>query len=205
MPCKNHPLVEDGLSYCSRCGQRFCRDCVVEIGGFVYCASCKQEAVGDLRAGLPAVGLELASVGRRFAALFIDSLLLSVPLMVLLFAALFSFGVLSPKAGQQPNPVAILAIEGVFWLAMLAGWILYEGLMLRSGGQTLGKKALGIKVVSPGGAEISAGQAFGRAALRQLLGLVPCLGLVNYLVAFGQERTCIHDMGARTRVINWTS
>ena len=60
-----------------------------------------------------------------------------------------------------------------------------------------------IKVVTAGGGELTSGQAWGRAASRQILGIVPCLGLIDYLVAFGQERTTIHDMMAKTRVVNW--
>ena len=42
-----------------------------------------------------------------------------------------------------------------------------------------------------------------RALSRQLLSMVPCLGLIDYLVALGQERTCIQDIMAKTRVVNW--
>jgi uncharacterized RDD family membrane protein YckC len=207
MPCQNHPLVEEGLLYCSRCGRQFCADCRVEIGGFVQCADCKQEVMRDLRAGLPAGppgALELASVGRRFAALVIDSFVIGLPLMALLFSAFAAVGLLKPSYGKRPiEALVVLGLEGGFWLLMIVGWILYEGLMLRARGQTVGKRVLGLKVVSPGGARLTGGQAFGRAAMRQLLAVVPCLGLVNYLFAFGPERTCIHDMAARSRVITW--
>ena len=79
-----------------------------------------------------------------------------------------------------------------------------EGFMLSRGGQTIGKKAMNIKVVTAEGAEMTKAQAWGRVAARQVLGLVPCLGLIDYLVAFGQERTTIHDMMAKTRVVNWS-
>jgi uncharacterized RDD family membrane protein YckC len=204
MPCKNHPLVDEPLLYCSRCGQPFCTNCVVQIGSRLYCAACKQETLGDLRAGVPASGLALASVGRRFAALFLDGLIINLPLTLAFVAAMLRFapgGTLG--RGRPLEPMLVLSLEGALMLAMLVVWVLYEGLMLRRDGQTLGKKALQLKVVSAEGGPLSQGQAFGRAAMRQLLGFVPCLGLINYLTAFGEQRTCIHDMAARTRVVNW--
>jgi uncharacterized RDD family membrane protein YckC len=204
MPCKNHPLVEEPLVRCSRCGEAFCPNCIVEIRGSPYCAVCKSETLGDLRSGIPASGLDLASVGRRFGALFLDGLILSFPLLAIIAAVFFAMGAFSGIAeGKPPDPRVILAMEGVMILVLFAAWILYEGLMLSRGGQTLGKKAMHVRVVSAEGGQLSAGQAFGRAAMRQVLGFVPCLGLVDYLTAFGEQRTCIHDMIVRTRVINW--
>jgi len=204
MPCKNHPLVEEPLVRCARCGETFCPNCVVEIGGSPYCAPCKGELLGDLRSGRPATGPDLASIGRRFAAIFLDGLIIGLPMTAVVFGLFFAFGLFSDLAkGRPPDPAVFWPLEGVFLLVGFVVWVLYEGLLLRRNGQTLGKKAMRIRVVSAGGGPVSDGQAFGRAAMRQVLGIVPCLGLVNYLTAFGQERTCIHDMAARTRVVNW--
>jgi uncharacterized RDD family membrane protein YckC len=204
MPCKNHPLVEEPLVRCARCGETFCPNCIVEIGGSPYCAVCKGEILGDLRSGRPAAGPELASIGRRFLAIFLDGLLLGLPLAAVVFGVFASLGLFSGiSEGKAPDPALFWAMEGVLFLGAFVSWVLYEGLMLRRAGQTLGKKAMHIRVVSAEGGPLSPGQAFGRAAMRQVLGIVPCLGLVNYLTAFGQQRTCIHDMVARTRVITW--
>jgi uncharacterized RDD family membrane protein YckC len=204
MPCKNHPLVEEPLVRCARCGEAFCPNCIVEIGGSPYCAVCKGEILGDLRSGRPAAGPELASIGRRFGALFLDGLILGLPLAAVVFGLFASLGLFSGiSQGKPPDPTLFWTMEGVLFLGAFVSWVLYEGLMLSRTGQTLGKKAMHIRVVSAEGSPLSQGQAFGRAAMRQVLGVVPCLGLVNYLTAFGEQRTCIHDMAARTRVINW--
>lgn len=202
MPCKNHPYVEDRLTRCSRCAEAFCPDCIVEIGGMPYCLSCKTESMRDLRSGVPLSGLDMATIGRRFGAIFLDGLILTVPLVLVVLLLLLPLGLI--EAGDETIP-PYLAIFGNIFVSLLAGaaYILYEGLMLAAGGQTVGKKAMRIKVVTAEGGDISSGQAWGRAVSRQLLGLVPCLGLVDYLVAFGKERTCIHDMMAKTRVVNW--
>jgi uncharacterized RDD family membrane protein YckC len=202
MPCKNHPFVEDRLTRCSRCAEAFCPDCIVEIGGLPYCLSCKTESMRDLRSGVPLGELDLASVGHRFGALVIDFLITTLPIMVVAFLVLIPFGLIEAEEQVIPTSLAIVT-NLLVALGGVAIKILYEGLMLASGGQTVGKKAMKVKVVTAEGGEITTGQAWGRAASRQILGVVPCLNLVNYLVAFGQEHTTIHDMMAKTRVVNW--
>jgi uncharacterized RDD family membrane protein YckC len=203
MPCKNHPFVEDHLTRCSICAEAFCPDCIVEIGGLPYCLSCKTETMRDLRSGVPTRELDLATIGRRFAALWLDGIIIGVPLMIVVFVLLVPLGILDepPNNADYIQPLMFM-YNGVTTLLLLGSYILYEGLMLSAGGQTLGKKALNIKVVTLDGGEISRGQAWARAIMRQILSFVPCLGLVDYLVAFGQERSCVHDIVAKTRVVN---
>ena len=199
MPCKNHPFIEDNLTRCSRCAEAFCPDCIVEIGGQPYCLTCKTESMRDLRSGVPVHELDMASIGRRFVALMIDGLVLAIPFILLVIVVAVPMGLM----GTEENmPLALFA---QLVLSMMLGtvYILYEGLMLASGGQTVGKKAMSLKVVTAEGNDIARSQAWTRAVSRQLLGLVPCLGLVDYLVAFGQEKTCVHDIMAKTRVVNW--
>jgi uncharacterized RDD family membrane protein YckC len=199
MPCKNHPLVEDRLTRCSICAEAFCPDCIVEIGGVPYCLSCKTETMRDLRSGVPIRELDLATIGRRFGALWIDGLIIGVPLMIVIFVLLVPLGVVDEPDNAMPF---FFIYNGITTVLLLGAYIVYEGLMLGSGGQTVGKKAFHIKVVTLDGGEISRSQAWTRAAMRQILSFVPCLGLVDYLVAFGQERSCVHDIVAKTRVVN---
>jgi uncharacterized RDD family membrane protein YckC len=75
----------------------------------------------------------------------------------------------------------------------------YEGLFLQWNGQTIGKRALGIMVVKSDGAGISAGQAWGRAAMRLVLGFC---WLVDYVPAFFvKDKRCLHDLAASTWVV----
>jgi uncharacterized RDD family membrane protein YckC len=194
--CRNHWDVVEGLRPCSRCGQVFCRDCLVDIQGHPYCAHCKNEQILDVRSGVPMGSLSLASVGRRFGALLIDRLIIGIP-----FGILFAMGLLAGSASERFSPEAIIAMQPLTYLVIVIMFI-YEGLMLSSRGQTVGKIALNIKVVRPDGSDISTGQAWGRAAMRQVL--VSCLCVFNYLPAFfTQEKTALHDMVATTRVVNW--
>lgn len=205
MPCKNHPLVEDRLTRCAVCTEAFCPDCVVAIGGLPYCMDCKSEMVLDLLSGVPLQSLDLASILRRFAAIFVDGLILTLPLILIFILTLVPMLVSGTEIEDVEGlPAFMPIINGVLTLLWMILIVAYEGLMLSlMKGQTLGKKMLHVKVVTAEGIPISRGQAWGRALIRQFFGLVPCLGVVDYLVAFGVERTCVHDILAKTRVINW--
>lgn len=197
MPCVNHPLVEEPLTRCSRCGRDFCPDCFVRIGGLPYCAPCKEERILDLRSGVSEVS-NLASLARRAAAILLDFLLLWIPFIPV---ALLLIPTLDATTG--PEIFLLLSTQLSLSVGYLVASILYEGLMIARGGQTLGKKLLKIKVVTPEGNDLTRGQAWGRAAIRQVLGMVPCIGMVDYLAAFGEERACLHDLVVRSRVVNW--
>jgi uncharacterized RDD family membrane protein YckC len=204
MPCKNHPLVEDRLTRCAVCTEAFCPDCIVEIGGLPYCMEHKTEMLLDLLSGVPPMSLDMASILRRFAAMFVDGLVLSLPLVIIAFLFILPMGGMEEVFNRATRISPVLPLlNGAVTLVWMALVIAYEALMLAARGQTVGKKALGIKVVTADGGPISRGQAWGRALIRQVFGLVPCLGLIDYLVAFGSERTCIHDILAKTRVVNW--
>lgn len=200
--CKNHPDLYYGVVRCSRCRDWICPNCRVEIEGRPYCAECKSEYLRDLRAGVTGIGvaqLNLASVGRRFGALFLDGLIFTIPYAAfMIYVAVTA----SPEAAGSDDIAAgpvIGIILVVLWLT--AGRVVYEGLMLSRGGQTLGKRALSLKVVTPEGHDLRPGQAWGRALMR--LVLENCLSFVNYIPAlFTKEKTAIHDLVAKTRVID---
>ena len=187
MPCTNHPSIEGPLWQCSRCGRPFCMDCIVQIGGQTYCADCKAEAMRDIRSGVSTARLELASMGRRFVALFIDNLLVFMPIWILFMAVAIPMGLFAGEQSEEQLTWLLVGLQVVLGLGMLVIWILYEGTMLSRGGQTLGKKWMGLKVVTPEGNDITRGQAYSRAAIRQVL-YIFCF-IIDYLPAFGQERT----------------
>src|SRR6476659_7576900 len=138
LSCRNHPDVADGLRYCSRCGQAFCPDCLVTIRGTSYCATCKREQLLALSSGVDRNVLELAGIGRRFGALFLDGLLLSLPVIVISV-----LGVAIATSSKDFNPLLIQPAM----LGVIALYVVYEALMVGSRGQTLGKMAMKIKVV----------------------------------------------------------
>lgn len=65
-PCANHPGVE-ATRTCAGCRREFCDGCVVELGGWTYCGSCKNAAVAASQTvqefKLPREALTYAIVG----------------------------------------------------------------------------------------------------------------------------------------------
>jgi len=195
MTCVNHPGAVGSIVRCSRRFNPFCQDCLVRLQGRPFCANCKLEHVRDVASGVDASRLALATIGRRFAALFIDGLILGLPLFILMMIFMFGTGVFT--GGDKETPLWINFIG----LGQIPVWIVYEGIMLSRRGQTLGKIAMNLKVVRADGTDISTGQAWGRAAVRSLL--ASFLSLLNYIPALvTKEKTCLHDMAAKTRVVS---
>ncbi len=190
MICRNHVDVSEGVRRCARCGATFCRDCLVDISGRPYCATCKTEQLLDVRSGVQAGVLDYASIIRRFGASFVDGLLMWIPIGIML--ALFGMRALSARVNGAWN----------FWFLLpTLITVSYQALMLAARGQTLGKMALKVKVVSPDGSEISTGQAWGREIIRAVLGF---FYVIDYIPAlFTKEKTTLHDLAAKTRVVNW--
>lgn len=150
----------------------------------------------------------LAERGTRFLAALIDSLLMfgaAVPGIVLMFVAFEGidrnpFGMLS--GSYETILLPILAV-GLLVLVFQS----YQWYLVTTTGQSLAKKWMGIKIVRTDGSPCG----FVNGVL--LRSWVPYLvsnfipvagrlfGLVNVLFIFGEERRCLHDHIASTRVI----
>lgn len=92
--------------------------------------------------------------------------------------------------------IAVLLVYAV----VIVGAIAYFAVMESSQYQgTLGKMALGLKVVDMQGRRISFGRALGRT-LGKILSTIPCdLGFL--LAAFTEKKQALHDMIAGTLVM----
>jgi uncharacterized RDD family membrane protein YckC len=155
------------------------------------------------------VGAPLASWGSRVGAWFIDLVVvIGIFLVVLLVIALIAGGLSELSEG------AAIVTAIVFGLTFVAALFFYAPLlMMREGphnGQTLGKQAIGIKVVRDNGQPMS----FGWSALREVVlkGLVPAVlngffigwlvQLVDYLwPLWDDENRALHDMVVSTHVV----
>lgn len=212
MQCTNHPEVDQDIVRCLRCQQPFCPDCVVMLRGYWYCGPCKTEQVRDIQSGTTTV-FELATIGRRFVAALLDSLIVGAVMMVFMVPFFFVIGGAAAMSGSGGQPseaataalgVSVVVMYAVILLASIAVPLVYEALMLARRGQTLGKMALSIQVVTAEGTMLSKGQAWGRAAMKVGLSqFCSCVGLLaDYLPAFFTvEKTTLHDMAPRTRVV----
>jgi uncharacterized RDD family membrane protein YckC len=139
---------------------------------------------------------ELASWGRRLVALSLDSLILAA-------AVLFAVSL----GGVSPDRLNDLLIEGDT-VVLLAVFILpeaiYETVMIGSRNQTLGKMAVGIKVV---GADDRAPIGYARAFRRWLTttalwALFTVPGIIDHLWPLRDRRNqTFHDKFARSVVV----
>lgn len=194
MICRNHVDVSEGVHRCARCGGTYCGNCLVNIAGQPYCATCKTEQLLDVRSGVDRTTLRYSGFWQRAGAYMLDYLIQLVA-MYAIFIPVGIIGAVSSKGGEPGLWFLLLYPVG------FAVVISYEALMLSmKNGQTVGKMALRIRVVRPDGSPITKGQAWGRAAMRLVLG---CLVIVDYLVYFfTEEKTTLHDMTAKTRVVD---
>jgi uncharacterized RDD family membrane protein YckC len=136
----------------------------------------------------------LAGWWRRVGATLVDGLVLTIPLLVIVGVA----------GGPGIGPLEVIIAMGFF--APLLTSIYAPLLLMRRGvhnGQTLGKQALGIRVVRGTAQPVT----FGAGALRELigktiLGFVPFYGLVDSLFPLGDgNRQALHDKVASTYVV----
>jgi uncharacterized RDD family membrane protein YckC len=132
-------------------------------------------------------------LGRRIGAAIID--LGIVILIVLLVGGIIG----NDTAAGAPDSARFGTLDRLFILLLSFGyyWVLEAGW-----GQTLGKRALGIKVVRADGSKPGVGATFVRTLLRAIDGL-PGFYLVGLIaiLATGERRQRLGDMAAKTRVV----
>lgn len=140
----------------------------------------------------------LATLGQRLGAFLADLGLMLVACSPLFVGA----GMLDqPNDTSEPSTLGLVLI-GLGCL-ILFGLLLYNVILLSTKGQSLGKKILGIRIVNyeddnnPGFVKA----VLLRIAVNKLIAIIPLYGLVDICAIFGQERRCIHDLIAGTRVV----
>lgn len=133
---------------------------------------------------------------RRWAAFFLDSLILGIPIailaMVLGMAMTGSDLLTSSQSGT---------FQAVYYLMMfLAKPLYYAGMESSASQATLGKMALGIKVTDESGHRLSFGHALGRWFAAALSYITLYIGFL--MAAFTDRKRALHDMVASTLVVD---
>ena len=153
--------------------------------------------VAAVRAEYPAAAGSdaLASRGSRLAASLIDGL----AAVVILLPALVSIVFVGENESLSSAGVLFAVLSGIAFL----GFAVYQLSMLVREGQTLGKKSMNIRIVNYSDGQIpSAGRLLGmRYIVNSLLGNIPFYTFLDVLLIFGNERRCIHDYLAGTKVV----
>ena len=155
----------------------------------------------------PVEELALAPIARRAGARVIDAGLLGI----VGFAVILPFMVAAVGLDEPGNHGKD---AGVWSGPALFGWVVvvavipfaYEALQLAFWGQTLGKRALGLRVIAETGEPMTPSQAVGRAAVNNVLYLFGCgVGtLMAYLWAIWDRplNQALHDRLTGTVVVD---
>jgi uncharacterized RDD family membrane protein YckC len=185
---------------CSICGKGFSEDALIDFEGSKVCAGCKPDFIQQIKENAELVGVSVmryAGFWRRAGAVFIDGIIIYVANLPIGFV----FGIMTPmmQDGNGKPSGAFWAAFGVMYICQLVIPAVYMILMHGKYGATLGKKALGIKVVMSDGSPISYGRATGRYFAYLLSGLILYVGYI--MAGFDDEKRALHDHLCNTRVI----
>jgi uncharacterized RDD family membrane protein YckC len=173
-----------------------------------------QASISSLDAGVVAGGrIVHAGLWKRFAASVIDSFIttiltyaLLIPLMLLSFGSLGALGAMGAEGDSPVAAGASVAMLLLMYPIMFAIPSLYFGWMQSSSMQaSLGKMAIGIKVVRGDGTRVSFWRAFLRSLFYVVFTTVTCgLGALisGLMAALTERKQALHDMIFDTLVVD---
>jgi uncharacterized RDD family membrane protein YckC len=196
------------IRYCSQCGQPSPLDQLARFGDTLVCPNCKNTYVQKIREGVAPFRPAFVYGGFwiRFAAVFIDGIILGVASGAVQLLLVGSVYRPLPGMREQLPPDQVLAVLGaamgtlaISMLVNIAIGSTYEAVFISRVGATPGKMVLGLKVVRPNGAPVSLGRAFGRYFAKILSSLTFCIGYI--IAGFDSEKRAMHDMIVDTRVV----
>lgn len=155
-----------------------------------------------------------ASYGKRFAAFIVDSLLIGIAV-----AMMFEYLGLGPDQSQavdmqtliknMAEKVNALSKEQRFFVLIFPYimFFVFHGYSLFHSGQTIGKRLLGIAIVTMDNQKPPFGPLILHRYFSQwIVGMLPGLGFLlrvaDILLIFRSDRRCVHDLLAKTKVID---
>lgn len=148
----------------------------------------------DPLAGMP----PLANRFKRLVARIIDGLIVSIPISVVFSLSTRNYDPWNDQARSTSLSIIVAVV-----------YFVYEGLMLTTRGQTVGKMLMRIRVAMLDNGAIPEGRpGWTRAAVYSLPEIVPCCGFVFWLVNVlwctwdKPYHQCVHDKAARTVVVS---
>ena len=185
---------------CHECGTVVPKENAIQYGSIWVCANCKPVFVQKLREGarVPvsvAPGqLDYAGFWIRFAAKFIDGLILGV--VVLLPIMILSF---RQTTGSSTNLRTELIFQGIINLGYFMANLAFNTFFVGRFGATPGKMACSLRIVRSDGSKVSYGRALGRAFAEILSGMLCYIGYI--IAAFDDQKRALHDHMCDTRVV----
>ena len=148
----------------------------------------------------------LADRGTRLGAALLDGLVFGIPIFFAAMAAAIALPAYQSSHRTGAPPSLALWAGGLLALAGIVVVIVINCVLLHRYGQTIAKRWLSIKVVRSDGSRCPLGRIF---LLRWLpvtaIGAIPYAGfimrLVDPLMIFREDRRCLHDLIADTKVV----
>jgi uncharacterized RDD family membrane protein YckC len=183
---------------CSQCGRALAQSDLVHIAGSWVCADCKPAFLSRVLAGGAAVTSKWHYAGFwiRVVARLIDGIALGVAQA---FIALLFFGTFGAQFMPRVVRSAPAGRRLSFHVLAYAIAIAYETVFLRYQGATLGKMALGLRVVRSDGESLGWGIALGRYFMHLVSYIILFIGFI--MAGFDDEKRALHDRVCDTRVI----
>jgi len=144
----------------------------------------------------------LADLGKRFLGVLVDGLF-GFALVVPGYAMMVVSSMNNP---EQPPPIFFVGL-GLLLVGGLVSFVV-QIYLLATRSQTLGKFVMKTQIV-----DINTGKPAGlvntlvlRLVVNGIIGAIPCIGLIYSIVdicfIFREDRRCIHDLIASTRVVD---
>ncbi|MEM6514143.1 MAG: RDD family protein [Pseudomonadota bacterium] len=146
---------------------------------------------------------ELAGRWSRLWGAIIDGIAISLVFIPILFA----LGYYENIEEQMASTSSALAANTIPALGYIVLYVLFNGYLLHTSGQTIGKRVVGTRIVSVKDGRILplSRVVFLRFLPFSIVAYVPLIGpfiaLANNLAIFTSQRRCLHDYLAATKVI----
>ena len=178
--------------YCSQCGRPFPIEQLAAHGAALVCATCQQ-------AGVASSGtLHYAGFWIRFLARLIDGIIMgTVGILIRLPFGLLFFAQRGDFRGMMPMLFGGLALTTFVSIALN---LAYEAYFVSTRGATLGKMALGLKIVRADGSGVPLDLAVGRYFAQWVSVLTLLIGYI--MAGFDPQKRALHDRICNTRVVH---
>lgn len=180
--------------YCPKCGVKNPEDAN-------FCSSCGSRLGTEVVVPLKEVPIYYAGFWRRFAALLLDNIILTIGGIIILVFFVIMIAFLGAMGTDLPTIQAIARGFG-YILALnliILHWLYFTLFESSSKQATLGKMALGIVVTDLNGNRISFGRANVRYWAKSISWIILLIGFI--MAGFTQKKQALHDIIAGTLVV----
>lgn len=170
----------------------YCKECGYEVGSGDFCSNCGASLVDT-------ANRRYAGFWIRFAASFIDGIIIGIPIFIIAFI----LGIFSMFSSTEVNTdvyeESLLILNIFLYLgSLMISTLYYAGMHASKWQGTLGKMIVGIKVTDVHGKRISFGRSLGRF-FATILSSILYIGYI--MAAFTKKKQSLHDLIAGTVVV----